>query len=103
MNKLRSIQTGLGSNRSALKTVLAFVPGAALSICLWLASLPLAQALASTPVSPGTSPVSPDQEKCIVCHNNHEISIPCSETDKYLTDHPGDTRGGCQATPVTNP
>jgi hypothetical protein len=44
--------------------------------------------------------------KCDVCHNPHNyhtISIPCDEVDKFLSNHPGDFRGRCQATPVTNP
>jgi hypothetical protein len=43
--------------------------------------------------------------KCIVCHNEHnfhEISIPCDQVDKYLTNHPGDHAGPCQVTSVTN-
>ena len=44
--------------------------------------------------------------KCDVCHNPHNyhtISIPCDQVDKFLSNHPGDFRGRCEATPVTNP
>jgi hypothetical protein len=51
-------------------------------------------------------PDKPDKGKCDVCHNPHNyhtISIPCDQVDKFLSNHPGDFRGRCQATPVTNP
>ena len=47
-----------------------------------------------------------DNDKCIVCHNEHnfhEIKIPCDKVDKYLRNHPGDHAGPCQVTSVTNP
>jgi hypothetical protein len=40
--------------------------------------------------------------RCEVCHNNHNIAIPCSKVAKFLKNHPGDTAGACQATPHTN-
>ncbi|MEY2546787.1 MAG: hypothetical protein QOG48_1904 [Verrucomicrobiota bacterium] len=43
------------------------------------------------------------ESKCVVCHNGHEISIPCETAQKHLQQHSGDTLGACQATPVTNP
>jgi hypothetical protein len=45
----------------------------------------------------------PEVSKCVVCHNGHEISIPCDQTQKFLRNHPGDRTGPCQATPITNP
>jgi hypothetical protein len=51
-------------------------------------------------------PDKPDKGKCDVCHNPHNyhtINIPCDQVDKFLANHPGDFRGRCQATPVTNP
>jgi hypothetical protein len=44
--------------------------------------------------------------KCDVCHNPHNyhtISIPCDQVDKFLGNHPGDFRGRCEVTGVTNP
>src|SRR5205814_5034261 len=43
---------------------------------------------------------------CDVCHNPHNyhtINIPRDQVDKFLSNHPGDFRGSCQVTPVTNP
>jgi hypothetical protein len=48
----------------------------------------------------------PASGKCDVCHNPHNyhtISIPCDQVDKFLSNHPGDFRGRCEATPVANP
>jgi hypothetical protein len=39
---------------------------------------------------------------CVVCHNGQEIHVLCDGVDTYLTGHPGDSRGACQSTPVTN-
>ena len=43
---------------------------------------------------------------CDVCHNPHNyhtVTIPCDQVDKFLANHPGDFRGRCEVTPVTNP
>ena len=48
----------------------------------------------------------PPSGKCDICHNPHNyhtISIPCDQVDKFLANHPGDFRGRCQVTGVTNP
>ena len=39
---------------------------------------------------------------CLVCHNGHEIRIPCDQVPKYLKNHPGDNAGPCRPTPTTN-
>lgn len=44
-----------------------------------------------------------DEGKCTVCHNGHEISIPCAKTQRFVQQHSGDTLGPCAATPITNP
>ena len=60
-------------------------------------------------VKPGKGTAKPGKGqvgKCDVCHNPHNyhtISIPCDQVDKFLSNHPGDFRGRCEATPVTNP
>jgi hypothetical protein len=41
-------------------------------------------------------------ETCSVCHNNHSIQVACSNLENYLSHHPGDTAGRCEATPDTN-
>jgi hypothetical protein len=49
---------------------------------------------------------TPHKEKCEVCHNPHNphtIKIPCDQVDKFLSHHPGDYRGPCHVTEVTNP
>lgn len=59
----------------------------------------------STP-TPTPKPTPPGHDKCEVCHNPHNyhtISIPCSQVDKFLENHPGDYRGRCEVTSVTNP
>ncbi len=40
---------------------------------------------------------------CLVCHNNQEIQVACSDLESYLRSHPGDTAGACVVTSVTNP
>jgi hypothetical protein len=39
---------------------------------------------------------------CIVCHNNQEIQVACSDLENYLRNHPGDTAVACVVTSVTN-
>jgi hypothetical protein len=62
---------------------------------------------ASPTASPSpTASVPPGHDKCEVCHNPHNyhtIRIPCKQVDKFLENHPGDFRGPCEVTPVTNP
>ena len=51
-------------------------------------------------------PTKGGKNGCDVCHNPHNyhtINIPCDQVDKFLANHPGDFRGRCQVTPVTNP
>ena len=47
-----------------------------------------------------------DQKRmCIICHNPHnphEICIPCCKVRQFLRRHPGDYRGHCHVTCVTN-
>ena len=45
---------------------------------------------------------NPEEGRCIVCHNGHEIRVPCSKLTQYLTNHPGDKAGPCQPTPTKN-
>lgn len=47
--------------------------------------------------------VSKNRRKCDVCHRGHIISIPCDKVDKFLANHPGDTRGPCTPTPTPTP
>lgn len=51
---------------------------------------------------PGSSGDGGTQNLCIVCHNGHEIRIPCSHVAQFLRNHPGDFAGPCRPTPVTN-
>jgi hypothetical protein len=56
--------------------------------------------------TPSPKPTPPGRNKCEVCHNPHNyhtIRIPCDKVDKFLENHPGDFRGPCEITPVTNP
>ena len=39
---------------------------------------------------------------CTVCHNAHDVQIPCNQVDEHLKNHPGDSAGACQPTPITN-
>jgi hypothetical protein len=41
-------------------------------------------------------------ETCSVCHANQSIQVACSNMNKYLRSHPGDTAGQCEATPNAN-
>ena len=45
---------------------------------------------------------NPTTDQCVVCHNAHDIQIPCNQVGKYLKNHRGDFAGACQPTPVTN-
>src|SRR4051794_22503654 len=45
---------------------------------------------------------NPGGDTCTVCHNNQTIQVPCTGLKGYLHGHPGDTAGGCEATPATN-
>lgn len=45
----------------------------------------------------------PGGNACIVCHNNQNVTIACTDVQTYLQSHSGDTAGACQATPVANP
>lgn len=45
----------------------------------------------------------PGPSNCVVCHNGQEIHVFCDRVDTYLAGHPGDSRGACESTPVTNP
>jgi len=45
---------------------------------------------------------NPGGDTCTVCHNNQTIQVPCTGLKTYLHGHPGDTAGGCEASPVTN-
>jgi hypothetical protein len=56
-----------------------------------------------TSLTPLLPPFGPGPSGCAVCHNGHEIHVLCDGVDGYLTSHPGDSRGACQSTPVTNP
>lgn len=51
---------------------------------------------------PGSAGGGGSENLCVVCHNNQEIQISCSDLDSYLAAHPGDTAGPCQVTPSTN-
>jgi hypothetical protein len=42
------------------------------------------------------------RRKCPVCHNGHEVLLPCKQVPKFLRIHPGDTAGHCGATPDKN-
>jgi hypothetical protein len=56
--------------------------------------------------TPTPRPTPPGHNKCEVCHNPHNphtIRIPCDQVDKFLRHHPGDFRGPCRVTEVTNP
>jgi hypothetical protein len=84
------------STRSALLPVLALGLGLVFSTAT--ATPPTARATPEEGHQPG-------RNKCEVCHNPrnyHTIRIPCDKVDKYLKNHPGDFRGACEVTPVTN-
>jgi hypothetical protein len=51
---------------------------------------------------PGSTGGGGAENICIVCHNGQNIQISCSDLDRYLASHPGDTAGACQVTPATN-
>jgi hypothetical protein len=45
---------------------------------------------------------SASDKTCTVCHNNRTIQVACSEADDFVSRHPGDSLGGCEASTVTN-
>jgi hypothetical protein len=53
------------------------------------------------PPGPALPPGVPGN--CVVCHNGQEIHVLCETIDNFRSGHPGDTRGSCQSTPITNP
>ena len=56
---------------------------------------------APAPMGGGGSDDSPGAT-CPVCHNHRDIQVACSNVDNYLSHHPGDTAGRCEATPASN-
>jgi hypothetical protein len=42
------------------------------------------------------------EKKCTVCSKGKDKSVDCDEVDEWLEEHPGDKRGRCQPTPITN-
>ena len=55
---------------------------------------------------PGKGGATTSTNGCDVCHNPHNyhtINIPCDQVDKFVANHPGDFRGRCEVTAVTNP
>lgn len=55
-------------------------------------------------INPPGSPLPPGvPTNCVVCHNGQDIHVLCDTIDNFLSSHPGDTRGSCQSTPITNP
>jgi len=54
-------------------------------------------------LTPRGPPLGPGPSNCVICHNGQEIHVLCDRIDTYLARHPGDSRGACQSTPVTNP
>jgi hypothetical protein len=54
-------------------------------------------------INPAGPPLPPGVPNCVVCHNGQEIHVLCETIDHFLSSHPGDTFGGCQSTPITNP
>ena len=86
-----------GSASAGAKARILFGLVLASASVLCLASLRVAQAAPPNP--PGENPHT---EKCTVCHNGHNIEIPCPGVADYLIHHPGDTAGSCEATPDTN-
>jgi len=54
--------------------------------------------------APGTLAGGGGQGNVIaVCHNNRTIFVSPQGAENHLNNHPGDTAGPCQVTPVTNP
>lgn len=82
------------------KLVLVVLGGIALGFTFWVATTPIAKAAVPS-------------GKCIVCHFDqstkgpnagpHEVDVNCDKVDQYLSDHPDDFAGPCQATPAQNP
>ncbi|MGH8102472.1 MAG: hypothetical protein ACREIW_14330, partial [Chthoniobacterales bacterium] len=55
-------------------------------------------------INPPGQPLPPGVPgNCVICHNGQEIHVLCETIDSFLSSHPGDTRGSCQSTPITNP
>ena len=56
-----------------------------------------------TSLTPPGPLFGPGPSNCVICHNGQEIHVLCDRVDTYLARHPGDSRGACESTPVTNP
>jgi hypothetical protein len=130
MKKLLSISNGQHLFLRIGRTVLVLLVGVGLGITFWTATSAVAQTSASTmsgttaagadkpsptPKPPKPSPTpkppkpspTPKPGKCTICDHDKgkdtEQQIDCDKVDKFLADHPQDTRGACVPTPVTNP
>ena len=64
---------------------------------------PIETELGNINVAPGSTGGGAFGSACLVCHNGQEVQVACSDLENYLRNHPGDTAGPCQPTPVTNP
>ena len=51
---------------------------------------------------PGSSGGGAGRNLCIICHNGHDLRIPCDQVASFVRQHPGDFAGSCRPTPVTN-
>ena len=51
---------------------------------------------------PGSAGAGAGRNLCLVCHNGHDLRIPCDQVAQFLRNHPGDFAGSCRPTPVTN-
>ena len=58
---------------------------------------------ASQTLLPGTAAAGGGQGNVIaICHNDHTIFVSPQGAEAHLQQHPGDSLGPCQVTPVTN-
>lgn len=123
MKKLLSISNGQHFFLRIGRAALVLVVGVGLGITFWTATSAVAQTSASTvsgttadgaakpsptPKPPNPSPTpKPPGGKCTVCDHDKgkdtEKQVDCDKVDAFLAEHPQDTRGPCQPTPVTNP
>ena len=120
MKKLLSISNGRHLFLRIGRAALVLLVGVGLGITFWTATSAVAQTSASTmsgttadgAAKPSPTPKpqpspTPTPGKCTICHHDKgkdtNVQIDCAKVDNYLRDHPKDSRGPCQPTPVTNP
>ena|ERR1700676_3967372 len=116
MKKILSIENSRLISSKFARTALAIFFGLVLAVSFWTVTTPVAKANSSENggdndrdkdkdkkgTREGDKDKEKEKEKCTVCHNGKDKKIECDDVKEWLRNHPGDTRGTCEPTPVKN-